>query len=173
MTTLAFWSCSDDHQKVNVVITAGLESHRGNHYRTRKPAWSLLQDQKANVVIIAGPESFVVTTTWVFWSCSLYHVGFLVMQSLPRWLFGPAVMSMLALSTWLSLQDQKDNVVIIAGPGSQRGHHCRTRKPTWSSLQDQKANVAITAGPESQRGHQGRTRKLPWCSDDYVGFLVM
>jgi protein-S-isoprenylcysteine O-methyltransferase Ste14 len=93
MTTLGFWFYSDDHvgqdQKVNVVITTGLESHRGHHYRTIKPAWSSLQDQKDNVVIIAGPESqrgprwlsgLVVTTTWVFWSCSLFHVGFLVLQ---------------------------------------------------------------------------------------------
>jgi hypothetical protein len=65
---------------------------------------------------------------------------------------------------WLSLQDQKANVVIIAGPGSQRGHHCRTRKPTWSSLQDQKANVVITTGLESQRGNHCRTRKPTWSS---------
>jgi hypothetical protein len=49
------------------------------------------------------------------------------------------------------VQAQKANVVITAEPGSQRGHHCRTRKPTWLSLQDQEANVIITAGPENQR----------------------
>jgi hypothetical protein len=88
--------------------------------------------------------------TLAFWSCSDVHV----------------------------LQDQKANVVITAEPESQRGHHCRARKPTWSSLQDQEANVFITAEPESQRrwlsGHVVISMLAFWsCSDDHVGFLVM
>jgi hypothetical protein len=51
--------------------------------------------------ITAGRESqrAVVMTTLAFWSCSDDHVGFLVLQSLPRWLSGPAVMSMLAFKS--------------------------------------------------------------------------
>jgi hypothetical protein len=54
---------------------------------------------------------------------------------------------------WSSLQNQEANVVITAEPESQRGHHCRIKKPTWSSLQEYKPNVVIIAGPESQSGH--------------------
>jgi hypothetical protein len=75
------------------------------------------------------------------------------------------------------------NVFITAEPESQRGNHCRTRKPTWRLLQDQKANVVINAGLESYRGHHFRTRNSTWSSLQNqkanvvitagVGFLVL
>jgi hypothetical protein len=88
MTTLAFWSCSDDHvgflvlqptwsslqnQTANVVINAGLESYRGHHCRTRNSTWSSLQNLTTNVIITA------VMTTLAFWSCSDDHAGFLAL----------------------------------------------------------------------------------------------
>ena len=101
---------------------------------TRKPTWSSVQDQEANVVITTGPESQ-----------RCHHCRTM-------------------RPTWSSLQVQEANVFITAEPESKRGHHYRPRKPTWSSLQEQKANVVITTRPESQRGHQYRTRKPAWSS---------
>jgi frataxin-like iron-binding protein CyaY len=89
-------------------------------------------------------------TTLTFWPCSDDRVGFLLGHHFRT-----------RKPTWTSLQDQKANVAITAGPEIQRGHHYMTRMPTWISLQDQKANVVITAEPGSQRGH------------DHVGFLVL
>jgi hypothetical protein len=75
---LVFWSCSNDHAGV----TAGPESQRGNHCRTREPTWSSLHDQKVNVVITTGLENQRGHhyRNLAFWSCSDDHVGFLVLQ---------------------------------------------------------------------------------------------
>jgi hypothetical protein len=53
---------------------------------TRKPTWSSVQDQEANVVITTGPESqrllsgSAVMNTLASWTCSDDHVGFMVLQ---------------------------------------------------------------------------------------------
>jgi hypothetical protein len=166
MTTLPFWSCSDDHVGFLVLQWC--------------PRW------------FSNPA---VMSTFAFWSSSAVHVGFLVLQLCPRWVSGSAVQDQEAnivittwpesqhgyhcrirKPTWSSLQNQEANVVITAGPESQCGNHCRTREPTWSSLQDHKVNVVITTGLESQRNHGPAmmTTLTFWsCSDNHIGFLVL